>query len=77
MAELTDDQGEAILHARRLMFAWFQQRWPDDAASLYATACLGGLLDVLYGANVRPDMLEMINRQLVGSPFQLERRLTN
>jgi hypothetical protein len=77
MHELSSEQAEAILQARRDMFHAFQARWPDDAPALYASACVGGLLDVLFSPGMPPTLLALINAQLAGSPLQLGPRLAN
>jgi hypothetical protein len=74
MPQMTPEQSNAIVEARRVMFRSFEERWPDEAASLYAAACSGGLLDVLVGQDVSPALLMLLNRQLSGTPFQLTRK---
>ena len=75
MHKLTTDQGAAVARARRAM-TYLAAAWPDDAAPLLATAAAGALVDLLLSA-VGPRLVETINQQWQGTPFQITRRKAN
>ena len=75
MRKLTTDQGAAIARARRAM-TYLAAAWPDDAATLIATAAAGALVDLLQSA-VGQRLADVINQQWQGTPFEIVRRKAN
>ena len=75
MPELNEAQGEAIARARRALI-YIASAWPKDGRALVATACASELVDLLNGP-VAAQLVEVINVQLAGTPYELARRKPN
>jgi hypothetical protein len=74
---MTREQAEAVLEARRAMYRSFQERWPDDAPSLYVAACVGGLLDAVEHPALQSGMLALLEHHLAGTPLKIGLRQAN
>jgi hypothetical protein len=75
MPELTEEQGAAIARVRRAIAA-LVAAWPEQAAPLVATACAGALVDLLSG-HVGPALVDILNQQWQGTPWQVTPRRGN
>jgi hypothetical protein len=75
MPELNEEQGQAIARARRAL-TYIASAWPNEGRALVATACAGELVDLLTGPVAVP-LVEVINRELMGTPYELTRRKAN
>jgi hypothetical protein len=74
---LTPDMMAAVMTARGRMFDVLEAEFPGNGAQLYAVACSGGTCDLLRNVEVAPMVAQLIEEQLMGTPYALSARRAN